>query len=151
MLIHDHDGRAAQHDRVVVAGLQPRLGRRGPARARRPLAGLILVTAFDLDPGHRHAALPSPRALAPAPPFRSDAALAGLDMPVAVIAAEQDDIVPPDHTRRLIDELAQPVLVAWIKDADHVSIYDHIAYREAFIQALDRLLAHVPAPVTSRL
>jgi fermentation-respiration switch protein FrsA (DUF1100 family) len=64
---------------------------------------------------------------------------------VAVIAAEQDDIVPPRHTQRLIDELAQPVLVAWIKDADHVSIYDHVAYRDAFRAALDRLLATAPA------
>ena len=154
-LIHDHMLSVLRHDRVVVAGFSLGSGVAAQLARKRPLAGLILVTAFDsilAVATQRYRFAPVPWLLRH--PFRSDAALAGLDMPVAVIAAEQDDIVPPHHTRRLIDELAQPVFVQWIKDADHVSIYDHIAYREAFVQALDRLLAQLPAdtaPVTSRL
>ena len=145
-LVHDHLVALLEPQRVVAAGFSLGSGVAAQLARRRPLEGLILVTAFDSIlsvAARRYPFAPVPWLLRH--PFRSDEALAGLAVPVAVIAAEQDDIVPPSHTRRLIDELAQPVLVAWIKDADHVSIYDHVAYRDAFRAALDRLLAKAPA------
>jgi hypothetical protein len=74
-------------------------------------------------------------------PFRSDEALQGLDLPVAVIGADRDDIVAPARTRALIGALVRPVLVAWIEGANHVSLYERIEYRQAFAQALERILA----------
>ncbi len=144
--IHDRMTELLAPASVVVVGFSLGSGVAAQLARRRSLDGLILVTAFDsilAVAARRYPFVPVPWLLRH--PFRSDRALAGLAVPVAVIAAEQDDIVPPDHTRRLIDELAQPVLVAWIRDADHVSIYDHVAYREAFIAALDRLLGAMPA------
>jgi pimeloyl-ACP methyl ester carboxylesterase len=70
-------------------------------------------------------------------PFRSDEALAGLDLPVAVIAAGRDAVVPPKHASRLLEGLTRPVLAAWVKDAGHVSIYERPEYRAAFSEALD--------------
>jgi hypothetical protein len=145
-LVHDRLVALLEPQRVVAAGFSLGSGVAAQLARRRPLEGLILVTAFDSIlsvAARRYPFAPVPWLLRH--PFRSDEALAGLAVPVAVIAAEQDDIVPPRHTQRLIDELAQPVLVAWIKDADHVSIYDHVAYRDAFRAALDRLLATAPA------
>jgi pimeloyl-ACP methyl ester carboxylesterase len=145
-LIHDRMVEMLQPRHVVAAGFSLGSGVAAQLARQRRLAGVILVTAFDsilAVAARRYPYVPVPWLLRH--PFRSDQALAGLTMPVAVIAAERDDIIPPQHTRRLIDELAQPVLVAWIKDADHVSIYDHVAYRDAFRAALDRLLAKAPA------
>ena len=141
-LIHDRMVELLRPARVVAVGFSLGSGVAAQLARARPLAGAILVTPFDsilaLASG-RYPFVPVPRLLRH--PFRSDLALAGLDLPVAVIAAEQDGIVPPAHTRRLIAALTHPVLVAWIPGADHVSIYDQPAYREALMAALDRLLA----------
>jgi fermentation-respiration switch protein FrsA (DUF1100 family) len=150
-LIHDRLVALLEPARVVAGGFSLGSGVAAQLARRRPLDGVILVTAFDSIlsvAAKRYPFVPVPWLLRH--PFRSDEALGGLGMPVAVIAAEQDDIVPPRHTRRLIDELAQPVLVAWIKNADHVSIYDHVEYREAFVEALDRLLGPKPADTTAQ-
>jgi pimeloyl-ACP methyl ester carboxylesterase len=110
------------------------------ARARQP-TGAILLTPFDSIAEIAAARYP----LAPVRwllrhPFRSAEALAGLDLPVAVIAADGDTLVTPERTRRLVAALARPVLVTWIEGADHVSIYQRAEYRAAFRAALDRLL-----------
>lgn len=150
-LIHDRLVARLEPARVVAGGFSLGSGVAAQLARRRPLDGVILVTAFDSIlsvAAKRYPFVPVPWLLRH--PFRSDEALGGLGMPVAVIAAEQDDIVPPRHTRRLIDELAQPVLVAWIKNADHVSIYDHAEYREAFVEALDRLLGPKPADTAAQ-
>ncbi|MGD9512414.1 MAG: hypothetical protein AB7X49_28150, partial [Geminicoccaceae bacterium] len=76
-------------------------------------------------------------------PFRSDLALAGLEVPVVVIGAEADRVVPPASTQRLVDELSVPAGVTWIPQANHVTIYDRREYREAFVAALDTLLGPV--------
>ena len=73
--------------------------------------------------------------------------MAGVDVPVAVIAADGDTLVVPECTRRLVAVLARPVLVAWIAGADHVSIYERAEYRTAFLTALDRLLGPSAAAV----
>ena len=127
VLIHDH---VVERPAAVAGGrgrLQPRLGRRRPARpGGGRWAVLILVTAFDSIAADRGGAVSVRPGIAgssaiPSAPTRRWPAL---PVPVAVIGAEADRIVPPEHTRRLVDELAQPVLVTWIADADHVSIYD---------------------------
>lgn len=141
VLIHDAMVERLRPAKVVVAGLSLGSGVAAQLARQRRLDGLILVTAFDsieAVAAARYPYVPVARLLRH--PFRSDAALAGLRVPVAVIGAEADQVVPPDSTRRLVEELAMPVLVAWIRDADHVSIYDRPEYREAFSEALDHFL-----------
>jgi pimeloyl-ACP methyl ester carboxylesterase len=155
VLIHDRLVDQLRPTRVVAAGFSLGSGVAAQLARQRRLAGLILVTAFDSIEAMAAARYPfAPVSRLLRHPFRSDVALAGLDLPVAVIAAEHDHVVPPRHTRRLVDELEQPVQVTWIKDADHVSIYDHVEYRVAFAAALDRVLAATPsdtAPAPSGL
>jgi hypothetical protein len=142
LLIHDHLVQLLEPARVVVAGFSLGSAVAAQLARARPLAGLVLVTAFDSIEAMAAARYPFvPVRLLLRHPFRTDAALAGLAVPVAVIAADADHVVPPEHTRRLVDDLAQPVMVTWIKDADHVSLYDRPEYRAAFVEALDRLLA----------
>jgi uncharacterized protein len=141
VLIHDQVLGMVGPCRVVAAGFSLGSGVAAQLARRRPLAGLILVTPFDSIAAVAAARYP----FAPVPwllrhPFRSDAALAGLDVPVAVIAADRDDIIPPAHTHRLIGELNRPALVAWVQGADHVTIYDDTEYRHLFDRALEQLL-----------
>jgi hypothetical protein len=49
--------------------------------------------------------------------------------------------VAPARTQALIGALVRPMLVAWIKGANHVSLYDRVEYRQAFARALERILA----------
>jgi uncharacterized protein len=149
VLIHDRMAERLGPCAVIVAGLSLGSGVAAQLARRRPLTGLILLTPFnsiEAVAAARYPFVPVRRLLRH--PFRSDAALAGLPLPVAVIAAEEDDIVPPRLTRRLIDALALPVLIAWVRQADHVSIYEHAEYREAFVRAIDRLLEPTLAEVT---
>ena len=93
---------------------------------RRPLGGVILVTAFDSIAALAAARYPFvPVSLLMRHPFRSDAALAGLRR---AGGGDRRRGRTTSSRRRTpagsSDELAQPVLVAWIADADHVSIYD---------------------------
>jgi uncharacterized protein len=141
-LIHDALVERLRPARVVAAGYSLGSGVAAQLARDRPLAGLLLVTPFDSIEALAAARYPFvPVAWLLRHPFRSEAALAGLQVPVAVIAAEQDDIVPPQHTRRLVEGLARPVLVTWVEGADHVSINDRAEYRAAFAAALNLLLA----------
>jgi len=147
-LIYDHVVTTLQPRRVVVGGCSLGSGVVAQLARARPLAGAILLTPFDSITAIAAARYP----LAPVRwllrhPFRSDAALAGVDVPVAVIAADGDTLVVPECTRRLVAVLARPVLVAWIAGADHVSIYERAEYRTAFLTALDRLLEPSAAAV----
>jgi pimeloyl-ACP methyl ester carboxylesterase len=140
-LIYDHVVTTMQPRRVIVGGCSLGSGVVAQLARARPLAGAILLTPFDSITevaADRYRLAPVRRLLRH--PFRSDEALAGLDVPVAVIAADGDTLVTPERTRRLVAVLARPVLVAWIAGADHVSIYERPEYRTAFTAALDLLL-----------
>jgi pimeloyl-ACP methyl ester carboxylesterase len=141
-LIHDTMVARLGPRKVVAAGFSLGSGVAAQLARRRPLDGLILITAFDSIEAVAAARYPyAPVAHLLRHPFRSNEALAGLRVPVAVIGAEADRVVPPIHTRRLVEGLAMPILVRWIADADHVSIYDRAEYREAFVAALDYFFA----------
>lgn len=132
--------------RVVVAGFSLGSGVAAQLARRRPLAGLILVTPFDSIAAVAADRYPwAPVRWLLRHPFRSDAALADLDLPVAVVGATDDLVVPPARTRRLLAALRRPVLARWVDRADHVSLYDTETYRAAFVEAVELILAHAPA------
>jgi pimeloyl-ACP methyl ester carboxylesterase len=140
-LVHDAMVERLRPARVIAAGFSLGSGVAAQLARRRPLDGLVLVTAFDsiqAVAAARYPYVPVSRLIRH--PFRSDVALAGLPVPVAVIGAEADRVVPPASTQRLVDELAVPASVTWIPQANHVTIYDRPEYREAFVAALDTLL-----------
>ena len=126
---------------VVAAGFSLGSGVVAQLARSRPLAGAILVTPFDsilAVAAERYPFAPVRWLLRH--PFRSDEALAGVEMPVAVIAAAADRVVSPERTRQLLAVLARPLAVAWIEGANHVSIYDRPEYRAAFREALACML-----------
>lgn len=139
--IHDHLRELLQPARIVAAGFSLGSGVVAQLAGRRPLAGAILVTPFDsiaAVAAERYPFVPVRWLLRH--PFRSDEALSGVEVPVAVIAAEQDQVVSPMRTRRLLAALARPLSVVWIDGASHVSIYERREYRAAFKEALRSLL-----------
>lgn len=143
-LVHDVMVERLRPARVIAAGFSLGSGVAAQLARRRTLDGLVLVTAFDsiqAVAASRYPYVPVSRLLRH--PFRSDLALAGLEVPVVVIGAEADRVVPPASTQRLVDELSVPAAVTWIPQANHVTIYDRPEYREAFIAALDKLLGPV--------
>ena len=142
-MIHDDLVARLRPARVIAAGFSLGSGVAAQLARLRPLSGAVLVTPFDSIVGVAAERYPwAPVRWLLRHPFRSDEALAGLDLPVAVIAATHDHVVPPARTRRLIEALRRPVLVTWIEGANHVSLYDQPAYHAAFADALRLLIGN---------
>ncbi|MEK0084129.1 alpha/beta hydrolase [Benzoatithermus flavus] len=147
IMVHDRMVERLRPERVIAAGFSLGSGVAAQLARARPLAGAILVTPFDsvaAVAGARYPWVPVNWLIRH--PFRSDEALAGLDLPVAVIGADRDRVVPPERTRLLIANLMRPVLVSWIEGASHVSLYERPEYRAAFSEGLRRILAEAAPP-----
>lgn len=126
--------------RVVAIGFSIGSGVAASLAARRPLAGLILVTPFDslaaTAAGH-YPWLPV-RLL-----FRHEmdaaADLSAVRAPVAILAGGGDTLIPPARTdalRRAIPNLAFDRTIA---GAGHNDIYQNPAFRAAMAEALAAL------------
>lgn len=153
--IHDLLVARLRPARVIVAGFSLGSGVAAQLARLRPLAGAILVTPFDSIAAVAAQRYPwAPVRWLIRHPFRSDEVLAELDLPVAVIGADRDHVVPPARTAALVEVLRRAVLVRWIDGADHISIYERPEYRAAFTQALELLASgapdHAMAPAMER-
>ena len=128
--------------RVVAVGFSIGSGVAASLAARRPLDGLILVTAFDSL--WRVAADQFPwlpvRLL-----FRNnlDPAedLAGRSVPVALISAGQDGLVFPERTEALRHAVPRVAFDRTIPGVGHNDIYRHPAFAHAMREALASLPA----------
>jgi dienelactone hydrolase len=106
--------------------------------------GAVLVTPFDSVEAvaqGRYFFAPVPLLLKHK--FRSDVALAGKDIPVAVIAAAQDQVIPPQRTAALLRHLARPVMVETVDGAGHASLYDLPVFDRHLVRAVTAVLAAV--------
>ena len=125
-------------ERIVVLGRSLGGGVAVPLAARRPVRALILVSPFDslrsiarktypfvpVTPLLRH-------------PFDSLALAPQVAAPVLVLAGERDDLIPPAHSRRLVDAWAGPRRFELLPDTGHNDI--HLAPR--YWPAMRELLA----------
>lgn len=140
VLVHDWAvGRLAPR-RVVAVGLSLGTAVAAHLAASRPLDGLVLVTPFDsieAIAAERYFWAPV-RALL-RHPFRAAERLRGLEVPVAVITAEDDRIVPRARSEALIGALARPVLVATVPGGSHNGIYDREEFDRLLRSALEAL------------
>lgn len=136
-IVHDAAVAAIAPERVVAAGFSIGAGVAVQLATERPLAGLILVTPFDsltrLASGHYPWA---PVSLLLRHRMEPAAALGTLDVPVAIIAAGGDTIVPAARTAPLRAAAKNLVLDRTIAAAGHNSLYDAAAFREAMAEAL---------------
>ena len=127
--------------RTVAVGFSIGTGVAATLSAKRPLAGLILVTPFD----SLKAAAQSMYPWLPIGPFfqhEIDAAgaLAGVKVPTAIIAAEHDEIIAPSRTDALRPKVPNLVFDRTISGAGHNDIYQRRAFHEAMHEALEQVL-----------
>ena len=136
-LVHDLAVDRVRPTRTVAVGFSLGSGVAAVLAGKRPLDGVILVTPFD-----------SLRSVAqdwyPWLPVRAlfqheidaAAALDGTRVPVAIVAAEHDQIVQPQRTRALASRVPNLVLDRVIAGAGHNDIYSRREFAEAMSEAL---------------
>ena len=132
---------AARTDRTVVVGLSIGSGIAATLAGRGRIDGLILATPFDSLRAVAADAFPW---LPVGPLFRNEidaaSALAGSDVPVAIIAAADDDIIPPRRTDALRTRLENLAFDRTIGGAGHNDLYTRPEFAEAFGSALGSLV-----------
>ena len=77
-------------------------------------------------------------------PFRSDLHLTGRDLPVAVIIAGNDTVVPHERSEALLRVLRRPVSIRTVPGSTHNGIYDLPAIDIALREALESVLRSCP-------
>jgi pimeloyl-ACP methyl ester carboxylesterase len=125
---------------VVAVGFSIGSGIAAELAAKRKLDGLILVTPFDSLKAVAQSMYP----WMPIGPFfehEIDAASAieKVQAPVAIIAAEHDDIVPAARTKALRQHTQKLVFDRTIAGSGHNDIYARSDFHDAMHDAFDRL------------
>jgi pimeloyl-ACP methyl ester carboxylesterase len=141
-LVYDAAVSEVKPGRVVGVGFSIGTGVVAQLSAKRKLDGVILVTPFDSLKALAQSLYP----WIPIGPFFSheiDAAgpLQQSHVPVAIIAAENDEIVRGARTDALRHVLMKLVYDRTIAGAGHNDIYGRSDFQDAMHEALDRLKA----------
>jgi uncharacterized protein len=140
LLVHDHLRTAHPDARILAVGLSLGAGPAARLGRERPVAGLVLVTPFDSLENlarHHYRWLPVRLLLRHRMDVLDD--LARTAVPVALIAAGGDTIVPPRRTEPLRDAARDIVLDRTIDGVGHNDLYDSPAFRNAIREAVARI------------
>jgi pimeloyl-ACP methyl ester carboxylesterase len=145
-LVYDAAIDLVKPKRVVGVGFSIGTGVVAQLSAKRKLDGLVLVTPFDSLRAVAQALYPW-LPIGPLFNHEIDAArpLRNGALPVAIIAAERDEIVPPERTQALRGSIANLVLDRTIDRAGHNDIYARSDFQEAMRQALATVLRSADA------
>jgi pimeloyl-ACP methyl ester carboxylesterase len=146
-LVYDAAIERATPARVVAVGFSIGSGIAAQLSARRKLAGLILVTPFDSLKAVAQSMYP----WIPIGPFFAHeidaaAALEGSHVPVAIVAAEFDQIVPPERTSALKKHIANLIYDQTVTGAGHNDIYARSEFQEDMRAALEAILGNQIPP-----
>ncbi|HET7709560.1 MAG TPA: alpha/beta fold hydrolase [Sphingomicrobium sp.] len=136
-LVFDAAVKRVKPKKVIAAGFSIGSGIAATLAGKRKLTGLILVTPFDSLKAVAQSAFP----WLPIGPFfqheiDAAAALSGVKTPVAILAAERDELIPPARTRALRPSIAKLVYDRTIEHAGHNDIYQRHTFQEAMREAL---------------
>ena len=142
-LVYDVAVDRVKPTRVVAVGFSIGSGVAATLAGQRHLDGLILVTPFDSLRAVAQAMYP----WAPMGPFFAHeidaaAALRNADVPVAIVAAERDVIVPPERTGALRTQVPKVVFDRTIAGAGHNDIYARSEFHEAMREAMTALMSN---------
>lgn len=140
-LIYDATVRRFRAKQIIAVGFSIGTGIAAQLSSKRKLDGLILVTPFDSLKAVAQSMYP----WLPIGPFfehEIDAArpLTESKVPVAMIQAERDEIVPGERTSALRNLVGNLVFDRTIKGAGHNDIYTRSDFHAAMHEALDRLV-----------
>ena len=137
-LVFDSAVDRVKPDRVIAVGLSIGSGVGASLAKRRDLDGLILVTPFDSLKAVAQQLYP----WLPVGPFFQHEFntldfLEGADVPVAIISAERDEIIPTRRTDALRAKAANLVFDRTIPRAGHNDIYFRPDFHQAMSEALE--------------
>jgi hypothetical protein len=136
-LVYDLAVERLKPRRVVAIGFSIGSGIAAQLAARRDVGGLILVTPFDSLKAVAQSLYPW-LPIGPLFSHEIDAAgaLEGSGTPVAIIAGENDEIVPAERTQALRQRIPNLVFDRTIGRAGHNDIYARSDFHEAMRAAL---------------
>lgn len=141
-LVHDEVVRRYRPSAVVAVGFSVGSGVGARLARERPLAGLILVTPFDslsAVAAQHYPWLPVRLLFRHEMPAGED--LANSRVPVAIVAAERDDLILPARTEALRRRVPNLVYDRTIRGAGHNDVYQRDDFRAAIREALARVSA----------
>jgi fermentation-respiration switch protein FrsA (DUF1100 family) len=121
-----------EYDRFILFGRSLGAGIAIYLASERRVDGIILVSPYDsivnVAQGH-YPILPVKMLLRH--PFNSVSYIRNLNVPILVIAAEKDDIIPYKHTKNLVDQLGERCSEVVIKGAEHNDVHLKPLYWES--------------------
>ena len=143
-LVYDKALATTKSANVVVVGLSIGTGVAAQLSSARQVAGLILVTPFDSLKGVAQSMYPwLPVGTLFAHEIDATNPLRTSNVPVALIAASRDEIVPAERTAALRKEVGNLVYDRTIPRCGHNDIYAKSDFHEAMREAL-ALILHRP-------
>jgi pimeloyl-ACP methyl ester carboxylesterase len=126
--------------RVIGVGFSIGSGVVAELAAARKLDGMILVTPFDSLKAVAQSMYPwLPIGHFFEHEINAVRAIEGVEVPVAIIAAQNDEIVPGERTDALRHRIPRLVFDRTIKGAGHNDIYTHSDFHQSMRDALARL------------
>lgn len=138
-LIHDLAVEQVKPKRVVAIGFSIGSGVAARLASARKLDGLILVTPFDSLRAVAQSMFPwLPIGTFFEHEIDAASALEKADVPVAIIAAEHDEIVPSERTAALRRRVHRLSFDRTISGAGHNDIYARSDFHDAIREAFDR-------------
>ncbi len=124
-------------DGIVAVGLSLGAGPAAELAATRPVAGAVLVTPFDSLHAMARAQYPwAPVGLLLRHRMEVAETLARADVPVAVIVAERDGIVPAARSAAVRQAARRLVADVTVAGAGHNDLYDRAEFADALRGAL---------------
>lgn len=136
-LIYDFAAARVRPKHTVAVGFSIGSGVAAALAAERKVDGLILVTPFDSLKAVAQSMFPwLPIGRFFEHELDTGAAIELVKAPVAIVAAERDEIVPPDRTDALRPRVRKLVLDRTIRHAGHNDIYARSDFQEAMRDAL---------------
>lgn len=142
-LIFDDVVARVKPDRIIVAGFSIGSGVAANLARHRPVDGLILVTPFDSlkrVAGDLFPWLPVGLLFQHEMAVADDLRLA--HTPVAILAAERDEIVHPPRTAALRREVPNLIFDRTISGAGHNDVYQRPEFERAMREALQLIVAN---------
>ena len=140
-LVYDAAVDHTRPDRTIAVGFSIGSGVAASLANRRKLDGIILVTPFDSLKAVVRGYYPwLPVGMLFRHEIDSTEGLGDSTVPVAVVAAEKDEIIPAERTEALRSRVSNLVLDRTIADANHNDIYTRSEFQDAMDEALEAVL-----------
>lgn len=147
-LVYDLAVKRLKPPRVIAVGFSIGSGVAATLAAQRKLDGLILVTPFDSLKAVAQSMYPwLPIGAFFEHQIDAASALEKVEVPVAIVAAERDEIVPAQRTAALRRRIPNLAFERTIVRAGHNDIYARSDFHDAMREAFDRVTA---APAARR-